>query len=157
MKKRIKFFSALLAVTLAMLLLPCKASAVVVVADTDPLVTRVANTINNERIARGLVPLEVTADLSGCASIRAIDISYRFSHARRDGSPWYSVRPDIQFGETIGRETIGRDFYATDIASFWLRNPSHSSVLLYPSFRTIGLGYRVGSDGLRYWTAEFGY
>lgn len=89
------------------------------------------NMINTYRQANGLKPLLWNRDLEDCAYIRAQEACTTWSHTRPNGQPWYTVRPDIMFGENLAR-----GYYdAGSLVAAWQASPTHNENLLYPNFR----------------------
>jgi hypothetical protein len=64
--------------------------------------------VNEIRMANGLSAVQYSASLETTSVVRANEITTKFSHTRPDGSDWYTVNADLQYGENLaeGPEAI---------------------------------------------------
>ena len=106
---------------------------------------------NEIRVANGLNPLRYDASLEATAAVRANELSVRFSHTRPDGSDWYTVNPDLMYGENLA------DGYNTAdaVVNAWMASPEHKANILKPDFTTVAVSTSV-KNGKTYWAQEFG-
>lgn len=107
--------------------------------------------VNQIRVANGLNSLRYDASLEGAADVRANETTVRFSHTRPDGSDWYTVNPDLMYGENLA------DGYTTadEVVNAWMASPGHKANILKPDFTTMGIGI-VNRNGKNYWAQIFG-
>lgn len=107
--------------------------------------------VNQIRVANGLNSLRYDASLEGAADVRANETTVRFSHTRPDGSDWYTVNPDLMYGENLA------DGYTTAdaVVNAWMASPGHKANILKPDFTTVAVSTTV-KDGKTYWAQEFG-
>lgn len=126
-----------------------------VVAPTDPTMLELFNLVNNARTSAGLQPLSWSNGLAAAAQVRAQEIVVSFSHTRPDGSQWWTVNPDLMYGENLA----GGQSTAQEVFNSWWNSPGHKANMMSPDFRTCGFAlYYSGDAGMTYyWTQEFGY
>lgn len=107
--------------------------------------------VNQIRVANGLNSLRYDASLEGAADVRANESTVRFSHTRPDGSDWYTVNPDLMYGENLA------DGYTTAdaVVNAWMASPAHKANILKSDFTTVAVSTTV-KDGKTYWAQEFG-
>lgn len=107
--------------------------------------------VNEIRVANGLNALRYDASLEATATVRANELNVRFSHTRPDGSDWYTVNPDLMYGENLA------DGYniADAVVNAWMASPEHKANILKPDFTTVAVS-SVVKNGKTYWAQEFG-
>lgn len=107
--------------------------------------------VNDIRVANGLNALRYDASLEATADVRANELNVRFSHTRPDGSDWYTVNPDLMYGENLA------DGYNTAdaVVNAWMASPEHKANILKPDFTTVAVS-SVVKNGKTYWAQEFG-
>lgn len=107
--------------------------------------------VNEIRVANGLNTLRYDASLEASADVRADELTVRFSHTRPDGSDWYTVNPDLMYGENLA------DGYNTAdaVVNAWMASPEHKANILKPDFTTVAVS-TVVKNGKTYWAQEFG-
>lgn len=107
--------------------------------------------VNDIRVANGLNALRYDASLEATATVRANELNVRFSHTRPDGSDWYTVNPDLMYGENLA------DGYNTAdaVVNAWMASPDHKANILKPDFTTVAVSTAV-KNGKTYWAQEFG-
>ena len=107
--------------------------------------------VNDIRVANGLNALRYDASLEATATVRANELNVRFSHTRPDGSDWYTVNPDLMYGENLA------DGYTTAdaVVNAWMASPEHKANILKPDFTTVAVSTTV-KNGKTYWAQEFG-
>lgn len=107
---------------------------------------------NQQRSAAGLSALKWDSGLAQCASIRAVEATESWSHVRPNGSSWYTVNSQLQYGENLAKNYQSGE----DVVFGWMASPSHRENLLASDYKTIGIAvYNYG--GKWYWAQEFGY
>lgn len=107
--------------------------------------------VNDIRVANGLNALRYDASLEASADVRADELTVRFSHTRPDGSDWYTVNPDLMYGENLA------DGYNTAdaVVNAWMASPEHKANILKPDFTTVAVS-TVVKNGKTCWAQEFG-
>ena len=107
--------------------------------------------VNEIRVANGLDTLRYDASLEASADVRADELTARFSHTRPDGSDWYTVNPDLMYGENLA------DGYNTAdaVVNAWMASPEHKANILKSDFTTVAVSTAV-KNGKTYWAQEFG-
>lgn len=110
------------------------------------------NLVNQQRAANGLTALQWDDSLAACAMIRATEIPSFFSHTRPDGTDWFTVCPNIMYGENLAQ-----GFNSPDAAvGAWMNSPLHRDNIINAGFVSCGIGI-YESGGKWYWVQEFGY
>ena len=110
------------------------------------------NMVNEIRAEAGLDPLEWDNNLETVASVRANEISEKFSHTRPNGKQWYTVNSKIQGGENLA---YGFD-NAEDVVEAWMNSPTHKDNILYDEFERGAISI-YEEDGTYYWAQQYGY
>ena len=110
------------------------------------------NAVNQQRAAAGLAALRWDDNLAACAMIRATELPAVFSHTRPNGQDWYTVAPNVMYGENLAY-----GFTSPDAAvSAWMNSPAHKQNILTPGFVLCGIG-TYNANGTWYWSQEFSY
>ena len=110
------------------------------------------NSINQRRASAGCPALRWDDELAACAMVRSTELPAAFSHTRPNGSDWYTVCPDLMFGENLAQGYNSPE----EAVNAWMNSPEHKNNILTPGFSSGGIGvYEQG--GKWYWTQEFGY
>ncbi len=104
--------------------------------------------VNEARTANGLAPLSWSGGLADASYVRAGEAVDCFSHTRPDGSDWWTVNPDIMYGENLAQGQTNAQWVFDD----WMNSPSHRENIMNPGYVTYGSA-RVGDT----WAQEFGY
>ena len=109
--------------------------------------------VNEKRKEADLDPLVWNDVLANDASLRAKEISKKFSHTRPNGKDWYTLDEDNMYGENLGKgyET------AQEVFDAWMNSKSHKENILWEEFTQIGIAVYVTKSGSCYWVQEFGY
>jgi uncharacterized protein YkwD len=108
--------------------------------------------LNAERAARGLGPLQSSAQLSRAAQGHAADMVDRryFAHgnygARIARTGWGSHRRTYTIGENLGYGTDGRATPRAIVAA-WMDSAGHRANILQRHFHAIGIGIASGTPG----------
>lgn len=107
---------------------------------------------NQQRTAAGLSVLKWDSSLAQCAAVRATEATESWSHTRPNGSEWYTVNSQVQYGENLAKNYNSGE----NVVTGWMASPTHRANLLSSDFKTIGIAvYNYG--GKWYWAQEFGY
>ncbi len=122
---------------------------------TSKIQFRQLDTVNEIRLARGLVPLELSAQLNAAAKTHSIDMAkqQRPWHFGSDGSSPIdrvarSGYPGKMLGENIS-ETYEND---TEILQVWMRDPDARASIMNPDARFLGLAWFQEKNGKIWWT-----
>ena len=110
------------------------------------------NLVNEEREEAGLNALTWDSNLETVASVRASEISEKFSHTRPNGKQWYTVNSKIQGGENLA---FGYD-NAEDVVDAWMNSPTHRENILYDEFEKVAISI-YEENGTYYIAQEYGY
>ncbi len=107
----------------------------------------VARLINLEREKAGLPPLSIDPTLTSAAEIRAEEASRCWSHARPDGSEWWTAGEQNALGENLAwgydspEKVVGWE--ATNEAKSngcgWMKSDCHRSNILSPQYKSMKL------------------
>lgn len=118
----------------------------------------VINLVNIERNKKSLPPLQMDAQLTKIAVIKANDMVKRnyFDHKSPFyGYPWDLAGifdyPFVSFGENIARNYTS----PKSVVNGWLNSPSHRENILSKSFTNIGVSCVLGKNGNYYWVQQF--
>ena len=75
--------------------------------------------VNEIRIANGLSAVQYSASLETTSVVRANEITTKFSHTRPDGTDWYTVNADLQYGENLAKLYQSAD----SVYAAWMNSP----------------------------------
>lgn len=120
---------------------------------TDSLEYKSFTEINEIRVDNGLRVLSYSAGLSKDAEIRAKECNQLFSHTRPNGTDWYTVDPDIMYGENLAQNYNN----ANDLVTAWMNSPTHRELILTADYNTCGIGVYIAENGSVFVALEFGY
>ncbi|MBR0093478.1 MAG: CAP domain-containing protein [Lachnospiraceae bacterium] len=110
------------------------------------------NLCNDQRAARNVRALAWNVDLADAARVRAQEIVSLFSHTRPNGSQWWTVNSDVQYGENLAK-LYGS---APEVVTAWMNSPTHAANILDSEFKSVGMSiYQTNNKW--YWAQEFGY
>lgn len=127
--------------------------------DCEALAQRVAELVNEEREARGKDALEIDADFTEAAMVRAEELSEQFSHLRPNGELYdYAIQDRVYYGcgenilKTEGLRAAGDDatldFLAKTFVTRWMESPGHKKNILYDDWTATGVGIYVDEMGI---------
>ncbi len=111
----------------------------------------VLSKVNQIRVANGLNALRYDAALESTSTVRASEITVKFSHTRPDGSDWYTVNEDLMYGENLAEGFKTAD----EVVNAWMASPAHKANILKPDFTTMSVSMTT-KNGRTYWAQEFG-
>ena len=109
--------------------------------------------INQERTAKGLPALTWSDALTSAAQVRASEIQTSFSHTRPNGSDFWTVDSNVQYGENLAKLYSSAD----TVYTAWMNSPTHAANIMDGGYKTVGIAVCFASDGSWYWAQEFGY
>jgi uncharacterized protein YkwD len=113
----------------------------------------VFNLMNQERVARGLAALVWSDALTNAAQVRASEITSVFSHTRPNGSDFWTVDSNVQYGENLAKLYQSAD----SVYTAWMNSPTHAANIMDGGYKTVGIAVCQTGDGSWYWAQEFGY
>ena len=112
------------------------------------LETQIFESINGVRTQGGIQPVRLDSRLSAIASVRARELSKRWSHTRPDGRNFTTIAEDYGYGGGLAAEIL---FYQTaeptaeTVVQSWMGGDSQRENLLSTGVETVGIGvYRGG-------------
>ena len=101
--------------------------------------TAVFNLINQNRVANGLSALVWSEALKNAAQVRAIEITDAFSHTRPNGTAFWTVDSNVQYGENLAKLYQSAD----SVYTAWMNSPTRLLVLqLHRQLMEAGIGLR---------------
>jgi uncharacterized protein YkwD len=115
--------------------------------------TAVFNLMNQQRAAQGLAALVWSDALTDAAQVRANEITTSFSHTRPDGSEFWTVNSNVQYGENLAKLYQSAD----SVYAAWMNSPTHAANIMDSGYKTVGIAICQTGDGSWYWAQEFGY
>lgn len=115
--------------------------------------TAVFNLMNQQRAAQGLAALIWSDALTNAAQVRANEITTSFSHTRPDGSAFWTVNSNVQYGENLAKLYQSAD----SVYAAWMNSPTHAANIMDSGYKTVGIAICQTGDGSWYWAQEFGY
>ncbi|MBQ9589998.1 MAG: CAP domain-containing protein [Butyrivibrio sp.] len=115
--------------------------------------TAVFNLMNQQRIANGLAALIWSDALTNAAQVRANEITSSFSHTRPNGSEFWTVDSNVQYGENLAKLYQSAD----SVYTAWMNSPTHAANIMDGGYKTVGIAICQTADGSWYWAQEFGY
>ncbi|HLF72009.1 MAG TPA: CAP domain-containing protein [Dehalococcoidia bacterium] len=118
---------------------------------------------NSNRAQFGAGPLSIDATLQQIAERRAQDMASKgyFSHTSPSGETAFTLMEQFGFKYAIAGENIARNNYpdadSVKVAmDGFMNSPGHRQNILEPRFTKVGIGYAMGSDGMKYYAVVFG-
>ena len=106
---------------------------------------------NDQRAAKKLSALKWNNALADAAKVRAQEIVTKFSHTRPNGSAWWTVDSNVQYGENLAKLYNSAD----SVVNAWMASPTHAANILASDFKTVGMSiYQTHNKW--YWAQEFG-
>ncbi len=113
----------------------------------------VFNLMNQQRAAQGLAQLTWSDALTNAAQVRANEIVDVFSHTRPNGSAFWTVDSNCQYGENLAKLYQSAD----SVYTAWMNSPTHAANIMDGGYKTVGIAISQSGDGSWYWAQEFGY
>jgi uncharacterized protein YkwD len=115
--------------------------------------TAVFNLINQHRQSQGLAAFAWSDALTNAAQVRANEITSVFSHTRPNGSAFWTVDSNVQYGENLAKLYQSAD----SVYTAWMNSPTHAANIMDGGYKTVGIAICQTGDGSWYWAQEFGY
>lgn len=132
-------------------------------APTDPPAARIYALLNEARVSRGLNPLALNPELSGASLLHAQDMARRnyMEHENPEGETPRDRAARAGYSVPRGTgwlviETISARATAESAMGWLMADRQHSSVLLHPRWREVGVGYVEGGPYGQFWVLNFG-
>ena len=103
---------------------------------------RVFELINEERAKAGVAPLEYCYALQPGVDLRAVEISYCFSHTRPDGTKCYTVTEELGLPVHACGENIAWGYLTPEeVMDGWMNSQGHRENILRDWFTGVAVGY----------------
>ena len=136
-------------------------------AQTSDTVTEMASRINRERIARGLTPYALNAQLSAAAQAHANDLAKSGKirtpaegHIGADGSNVFERVARTSYGAYSWGRRLGENWahYRDGATAYteWMESLPHRANILHALYREIGIGVAPSSLGGYIYIVDFG-
>lgn len=116
--------------------------------------------VNEYRVSCGVAELKWSDSLAKAARTRAKETSsatksQNKNHTRPNGKEWYTVNPDIMYGENLA---FGQKS-AKEVFEAYKNSTAHRETMLDPEYKTFGAGFYIKDKTTYkyYWVQEFGY
>ena len=122
-------------------------------SDITSAATSALALVNVQRANAGLAALQWSDGLAEAAMVRAQEIVGTFSHTRPNGSDWWTVNSNLQYGENLAKLYGSAD----SVVAAWMASPTHKANILDSGYKTCGISIYKTGDGQWYWAQEFGY
>ncbi len=113
----------------------------------------VFNLMNQQRAANGLSQLTWSDALTSAAQVRSGEIINHFSHTRPNGSAFWTVDSNVQYGENLAKLYNSAD----SVYKAWMDSPTHAANIMDNNYKTVGIAVSQADNGDWYWAQEFGY
>ncbi|WP_033339775.1 CAP domain-containing protein [Catenuloplanes japonicus] len=126
---------------------------------TSVFEAQVVSQTNAARVRAGCEKLRVSRSLAKAAESHSREMARRdfFSHTGADGSRFTQRTKEAGFTSQPMGENIAWGYKnAEGVTRGWLRSPGHRRNMLNCRSTLIGVGAVRNSDGVLYWTQEFG-
>ena len=125
-------------------------------AEVSAYAQEVARLVNLEREKAGLAPLQLDAQLSAAAQVRAEEIDISFSHSRPDGSSGFTVLKELGITYRAVGENIAKGSPTPErVMQGWMGSSGHKANILNENFTAIGIGVYEDAAGVMHWVQLF--
>ncbi len=131
-------------------------------AQSPDAVADLAARINRERIARGLVPYALNAQLTAAAQAHVNDIAStgRFSHTGSDGSTVFDRVARTGYAAYSWGRRLGENWAwyrnAAAAMEMWMQSAPHRANILHTVYREFGIGIAPAPQGGFVYVVDFG-
>lgn len=124
-------------------------------SEVEKFPEEVLRLVNVEREKVGLSPLRFAKDLEASAYVRAVELPFKFSHTRPDGSKCFTAM--AKRGHILGENLAGGQKSPKQVVQAWMDSESHRENILNPKFTELGVVYYYKSDSKykHYWVQHF--
>lgn len=119
---------------------------------------QVTKLVNEERAKAGLPALELQADITAAANVRAVEIKQKFAHTRPDGSSFSSALKEhgVSF-RGCGENIAWGQKSPEQVMDGWMNSDGHRANILNPNYKNIGVGHYQDENGVNHWVQLFTY
>jgi uncharacterized protein YkwD len=122
-----------------------------------------AQTLNADRAAAGLVAVRVDNRLTAIARARSADMAVKgyFGHTQPDGRTVFNILTAKSIKWYNAGEIIAWNTWptladsVTTANNMWLNSPTHRSIIMATSYNYMGVGLAIDGSGKKYWTTVF--
>ncbi len=119
---------------------------------------QIVKLVNAERAKEGLPAVQLDAQITAAANIRAREIVQQFAHTRPNGSSFYTVLKEngisyMGCGENIAYGQRS----AEEVMDGWMNSSGHRANIMNKNYKNIGVGYYQDARGVKYWVQLFTY
>lgn len=122
----------------------------------DSYARQVIDLVNQERAKEGLSALKYDENVAKAALVRAKETEVSFSHTRPNGSSFSTALTENGVTYRGAGENIAYGQKSPEeVMKGWMNSPGHRSNIMNKNFTSIGVGYYVNSNGVKYWTQLF--
>lgn len=119
---------------------------------------QIVKLVNEERAKAGLPALQLDADITAAANVRAKEITQKFSHTRPNGSSFSSVLKEQGVSFRGSGENIAWGQKSPEqVMNGWMNSDGHRANILNKNFKNIGVGHYQDENGVNYWVQLFTY
>lgn len=118
-------------------------------ADLATIQNQIVSETNSYRVANGLQPLTVNADLT--------TVAMNWSHQQSTNGQMShnpNVTSQIPAGWYAWGENVGTDYDYTEVTTAWMNSPGHRANILSDNYTEIGIGYWE-ENGRNYYTQVY--
>lgn len=119
---------------------------------------QIVQLVNKERAKAGLPALEMNAEITAAANVRAKEIKQSFSHTRPNGSSFSSALKEQGVSFRGSGENIAWGQKSPEqVMEGWMNSDGHRANILNKNFKNIGVGHYQDANGVNYWVQLFTY
>lgn len=126
--------------------------------DVSSYAEEVAALVNNERMKAGFSKLTLNSKLSKAAQIKAEDMKDNkyFSHTSPTFGSSFEMLKSLGIAYSSAGENIAKgQKSAESVMQAWMNSSGHRANILSTTYKEIGIGYCIDSDGNTYWVQLF--
>ena len=119
---------------------------------------QIVKLVNAERAKEGLPAVQLDAQITAAANIRAREIVQQFAHTRPNGSSFYTVLKENGISDRGCGENIAYgQRSAEEVMDGWMNSSGHRANIMNKNYKNIGVGYYQDARGVKYWVQLFTY
>lgn len=126
---------------------------------TESWTSQMLKRVNAERAARGARPLVLCNTLNAAATGHSTDMATRnfLAHYGSNGSDPGQRMRNAGYDTGTWGENVAYGYTGVDqVVDAWMTSSSHRENILNPAYAHLGLGRVAATNGLLYWTQDFG-
>lgn len=128
-------------------------------SDEGKIQYRMLDSVNSMRVAAGLQPLQLNAQLNAAATTHSRDMSRqnRPWHFGSDGSSPIERAQRAGYSGYLKGEAISETFESElETLAAWMLEPGPRGIIMAPDAREMGFGFHQDSNGKIWWTLVTG-